>query len=272
MVQPAFSPPRSTGAPAVAPMLSVRSMPAVAVTIDGKGPYTFGIDTGADGYVHIAEPLAQHLGLAVVGKDITADPTGKNPIPILRYRVGAFVLAGVTFHDIIGDGLPAIAGHALPFDGVIGMDLFDAFTLTLDFKRREVALSTEPAPAADGVSIFTYQPGPTMRLPVTIGAATYEADLDTGNMGAPLIFPAEWIARLPTNGPPKLRGEAHSVSQTVKIYSVPIDAAVRVGGVALPATEVDYPNVASVANIGSKALQSMTVRIDRVNHRVQLIA
>jgi hypothetical protein len=271
MRHPAFSAPPWTGEPGVAPMVMVRTMPAVEVTIDGQGPFTLGIDTGADGYVHLSETLARTLGLPVVGEGFTSDPTGKNPVSIRKYRTNVLTFAGVTFHDVRAEGMPQPPAQTQLFDGLLGMDLFDDLTLKLDFKARQVGLSILPTPPADGASIFSYPPGPTIRLPLTIGHATFEADLDTGNMGAALVFPSAWIGRLPTHGPPRERGIAHTVSQAVQMYSVSLDATAHVGGIILPASEVDYPNVAPVANIGSKALAEMIVRIDRPNRRVQLV-
>jgi len=263
------SPPKMDGAPGSSPMIRIGAMPGIGASINGRGPYTFGIDTGADGFVHLSSQLAQALALPVIGEAMASDPSGKNPIHIRRFKISALQLAGVTFKDLDAEGMPPLPGAAKLLDGILGMDLFDALTLSLDFKKGEVGLSSLPAPAADGRSVFAYEPGPTIRLPVTIGAATYEADLDTGNMGSPLLFPTEWIARLPTHGAPQKRGIAHSISQTVQMYAVPLDAPARVGAVLLPASEVAYPNVAPVANIGSKALQGMVVRIDRANRRVQ---
>jgi hypothetical protein len=79
MMHPTFAPPRTEGTPGAVPMLAWRSMPAVAVMLGGKGPFTFGVDTGAPGYLHIAKATAEVAGLAVKGADLASDPSGRNP-------------------------------------------------------------------------------------------------------------------------------------------------------------------------------------------------
>lgn len=272
VIHPTFGPPLATGEPGVAPMLLHGAMPAVAVTIDGKGPFTLGIDTGAPGYLSVTKAIAQAIGLKVAGLGVAVDPSGRNPIPITRYHVGAATLAGLTFHDVEAEEQPVLGGNGPALDGVLGMNLFDGYTLVLDFKQRQVGLSTLRLPPADGLTVLDYPPGGLIRLDVRIGDVVLPAHLDTGQQITALMAPADQIPRLATRGQPRKIGEAHTVSETIEMFAVGLDAPVRVGAVPLPVTEVAYPTVVPVANIGSMALQAMTLRIDRPSRRLQLLA
>src|SRR6478609_11174843 len=52
------------------------AIPVVEVTIGGKGPYKFAIDTGAQGHGRISTALAEQLGLPKVGEVGTPAPGG----------------------------------------------------------------------------------------------------------------------------------------------------------------------------------------------------
>ena len=271
-VRPSFPAPKVSGAPGQTAMLFAGVMPVVAATIDGKGPFKLAIDTGSPGYLSLNAPIAQALGLKVSGKAIQVDPSGRNPVTMDRYKLDALALAGLTFHDLEVEGMPAIGGKAPPFDGILGMNLFDAHTLVLDFKGKVVGVSTARLPAADGAAVIAYPPGPLIQLPVAIGGTTLQAHLDTGQQIAGLMVPTTALPRLAVHGEPRRLGVAHTVSEAYDLFAVGIDAAVKVGATPLPVTEVAYPTVVPVANIGARALAGMTVAIDRPSRTVRLQA
>src|SRR6188508_2577354 len=64
-----------TGGCASVPILP-GAIPVVEVTIGGKGPYKFAIDTGAQGHGRISTALAEQLGLPKVGEVGTPAPGG----------------------------------------------------------------------------------------------------------------------------------------------------------------------------------------------------
>src|SRR5678815_2748316 len=63
----------ATGGCASVPILPA-AIPVVEVTIGGKGPYRFAIDTGAQGHGRISTELAEQLGLPKVGEVGTPAP------------------------------------------------------------------------------------------------------------------------------------------------------------------------------------------------------
>lgn len=269
---PSFGAPRLRGAATPLPMLSFHGMPAVAVMIEGKGPFTFGIDTGAPGHFMVTRDVATAAGLTAIGQMQTSDPSGNNPVTISQFKVGEATLGGLTFLSPHAEELPPIGKPGDDLQGVIGMDLFDGHTLILDFKSRLVSVSAERLAPADGQTIFDYPAGPLIQLPVKIGEVVIPTHLDTGQTKTAMMAPAELIARLATHGPPRKIGVAHTVSQTMEIFAVTLDAPVSLGAVRFPATEVVYPTVVPIGNLGSAALQQMVVKIDRPSRRVQFLA
>jgi hypothetical protein len=268
----ASGPPRMRGVPGVEPMRLWRVMPAVSVKIAGQGPFTLGVDTGAFEYLNITQAVAKAAGLVRIGSALSEDPSGKNPISVARYRVSELTFAGVTFLNVDAQEMPQFGGPGETLDGVIGMSLFDALTLTLDFKGRQIRLSREGLPPPDGDTIFAYDAGPYIQLPLQIGAVTMPTHLDTGQANAPLMVPEDLIARIATHGAPTKVGTARTVTQAMDVFSVALDAPVHLGAVTFPVTKVVYPTVVPLANLGSAALQAMTVTIDRPARRIRFTA
>jgi hypothetical protein len=261
------------GAPAEVAMTPWRNMPAVQATVEGKGPFTFGIDTGFPGLADVSDAVAQAAGLAVVGQAQVSDPSGRNPVTVNLYKTAALSVGPMVFSDVQTGGfaLPRPPGGPA-LDGILGMGLFSAYTLVLDFKGRRVAVSSTGLPPADGATIFDFTPGGLIELNLSVGDKLLPAHLDTGQSRAPLVVPQKALAGLATRGEPRKVGEAHTVSQTIVMYAVAIDAPVRIGAVRFPVSEVSYPTVAAFANLGSAALQDMAVKIDQKAGRIQFVA
>ena len=272
-MHPMVGAPASRGSPGSVPMTLWRdAMPSVAVMIEGKGPFTLAIDTGAPGHLHLSERVATAVGLAVVGEAMASDPSGRTPVATPVYKVKELTLGGLTLLDLEADGLPPMGPSGGTLDGILGMDLFDAFTLTLDFKGRQVGLASESLPPADGLTIFDYPAGPLIELRLKIGDVPLTTHLDTGQSRTPLMVPQELVAKLATHGEARKIGQARTVSQVIEVFSIALDSPVSLGAVRFPVTEVYYPTVIPTGNLGSAALQAMTVRIDRPNRRLRFIA
>src|SRR5262249_1599676 len=142
MMHDDVGPPRTRGAASPMPMLSWRNMPAVGVAINGRGPYTFGSATRAPGHWMINAPVAAAAGLPMVGSAGGGDPSGRNPMKIAQFGVRELQLGGLTVLAPHAEELPAMGEPGGQLQGLLGMNLFDAYTLVLDFARREVSLST----------------------------------------------------------------------------------------------------------------------------------
>lgn len=258
-----LAPPASTGEAARVPMSFDRAMPVVEVTIDGRGPYRFGIDTGAQGHGRIAPAVAQELGLTVSGESLAGDGSGRTQTR-QRYRAGRVALGGLTFEAVelteLNDPRGALAG----IQGILGLGLFARHLLTLDYSARSVTIRAGALPE----SAFRYEGEGAIIVPLMIGGTALAARLDTGNSVAPLLVPAAMVERLPTSGPARRVGQARTAMSTVDIMEVPVSAPVRIGDTTLPISAVAYPALGEIGNIGSQALRSGSVTIDQINRRI----
>jgi predicted aspartyl protease len=107
----------------------------IDVQINGKGPFHFVIDTGADRTV-IADDVAQQLGLAAsepvmvegVVRTVRADTV----------RIQTASVGSITREDV---KTPVLPRAQLLVDGYLGLDIIDGYRVTLDFKNRALLLS-----------------------------------------------------------------------------------------------------------------------------------
>ena len=108
----------------------------VPVMINGRGPYRFVVDTGADRSV-IAEDLAVTLGL-VRGNDVTVQGVVRS----VATRVVA--VASISFGSISKRNLnmPLLARNFMGADGYLGLDAVDGSRVTLDFKNRALEVGS----------------------------------------------------------------------------------------------------------------------------------
>ncbi len=258
--------PRATGTCAALPLDLAAIVPVVEVTIGGR-PYRFAVDTGAQGHGRIKRELAEQLGLAVVGQARTPGPGGtveERPI----FALPALAVGGITFHDAQLAAAPVIPGRPMPWDGILGVDLFRNFTLTLDYGNRRLHVGERPLTA--GVALAPDQPGPT--FPIEIGGRSFPAHLDTGNQVAPLFLNEADARSLPLSGAPVERGRARGSFGEFAIMEAPLAGPVRVGAFTLPVDRVAWPAVRGVGNLGSRGLAGTVVRLDQRGRRLDIAA
>jgi predicted aspartyl protease len=114
----------------------------VGVLVDGKGPYRFFVDSGADRTV-IGEALAQRLGLPS-GPMVVLHSTGSarqmSTVHIKDIRVGTSVIRDIA--------APALPERFLGGDGMLGIDALVDQRLTIDFEKRTVVVQDTHKPEA----------------------------------------------------------------------------------------------------------------------------
>ena len=104
---------------------------AVNVMVEGRGPFSFLVDTGAERTV-IARELAERLGL-VEGAKLRLATIGSSTV-VTSYRVAALSMTGL--HMTPFDA-PAFAGRHIGAAGLIGVDMLENRRVLIDFRRIE---------------------------------------------------------------------------------------------------------------------------------------
>lgn len=104
--------------------------------IDGRGPYHFLVDTGADSSV-IAEDVAASLGLLegerVVVQDIVR-ALPESTVTLKNLSLGSIVIERLS--------APVLPRRNLGADGYLGLDAIDGHRVTFDFKNQRLTLDS----------------------------------------------------------------------------------------------------------------------------------
>jgi len=239
-------------------------MPIVAVTINGKGPFRFGIDTGALGHFRITAETAAQLALPVGREVSVSDPSGRNSRTVSLHTIEELKLGNTVFRKLEGtSSIPAAVVQRQKLAGILGLDMFRDFKLTLDYANGNVRIDGERLRRGDpGVVPFTRGDG-FLNVPVKIGSGEHLLHLDTGNSTAALALPEDQARMLTLTREPRSIGRARTATNMFDIFAADIDEAVSLGGVGLDIKAVSYPSPGPIGNIGSGAFRKLQVEIDQ---------
>jgi len=106
----------------------------IGVRMNGKGPFRFVVDTGADRSV-IAEDVAQSLNLPR-GDRVMVEGVIRS-VPTDTAEVTQLAVGPVTRTNL---SVPVLPRSQLLADGYLGLDVIDGYRVTLDFKSNELLL------------------------------------------------------------------------------------------------------------------------------------
>lgn len=239
--------------------------PTIKVRIDGQGPFTFVVDTGAEGDGWIKPELAARLKLAVVGK---VPPDGPDdPEQDLRlFAAGRLQLGTMTFAAPRFGEMLQMGPKAQAFDGIIGSALFERLKVAFDYRNRQLLVMEAPL---TGGQVVAFDRGMPI-VPLQIGERRVEAHLDTGNIAGPLFVDDAVAQALPLAGPAVAKGTVRTHYGEQSILEAPLAAPVRFGGTTLPVTTVRWPPAIGLTNLGSRGLEGMLVQIDARTKRIAI--
>ena len=146
--------------------LTIRSSGAVLapVLIDGRGPFTFLLDTGSSHTV-LGEELAQRLALPAVARARVLTSGGAQMglvVEVGRLSIGSSSVERV---------MPSVVSIAelrridKSVDGVIGQDFLSAFNYTVDYRHKRLRFAPEPGGEAERLPLVRLGGRPLVRLP-----------------------------------------------------------------------------------------------------------
>jgi hypothetical protein len=255
--------------------------PIVEARVDGQGPLLFILDTG--GHDILTPAAAKALGLPLSGSGFSLG-AGQGSTPTQFTKVAKLELGEARMSDQpfvvlqldLGQAADA-QGQPAPIAGIIGLELFERFTVTLGYAAGRLRLSA-PAPQADtsGAPIRFTSDMPLARANVDGRAGWF--GLDTGNNTDVILYRA-WVAAqgLPAwfevsadvagsgvGGPVAFRrGRAGALSLAgVEVKGVPV---------LLPGENMGgLSSTSEAGNIGESVLSHYQVTFDYAHGRVRL--
>ncbi len=163
----------------------------IDVTINGKGPYRFALDTGASDAIDT--DLAAELGLPVTGA-LSATGAGELPVEIGLTRAAQVEIGDVVLSDQLFRVLPLskiVAGDRPAYRGLLGYEFFDRFIVRLDQDRHEVVLSEPQGWSFRGTGVAPVHFQFHGRMPAVEGSIDLvpgRFTLDTGQANSLTLF------------------------------------------------------------------------------------
>jgi len=250
----------------------------VKVSLDGKGPYRFILDTGGQNVM--TPEVGAQLGSAVTGS-LQVSGAGANTVStgfawVPSVSIGNATMRHQAFAVLpIGKILQAVEGEHI--DGIVGVELLRRFVASIDYEHHEIILSTRAGAKLAGTAIpFVYD----QSVPQIAGNADGLPGrfiIDTGNR-TPLVLYTPFVQAhgLLDRYPSKVRGitgfglGGPSTGQLVRVKTMQV-AAIPVHDVvttlSMDATgALTEPGTAG--NIGGGILRRFTVGFD---YREQLM-
>jgi hypothetical protein len=151
----------------------------VDVKINGRGPYRFVVDSGADTSV-VGLRIAHDLELPMGQPAILNATTSRNIVD--RVKVAALSIGTSTIPDL---ELPALRESDVGGDGLIGIDALTEQRLMMDFEAHKVRVedARKPVKAEPGEIVVTARRlrGQLILTEVRAGSVGLDAVIDTGS-------------------------------------------------------------------------------------------
>lgn len=246
----------------------IHGKPYVMVTIDGKGPFRFIVDTGTGADAMVTPELASQLDLPLAGEARLNDPTGQGGKNAPIRKLDTLQVAGVDFYSV------KAVEHALPFSdgscqGMLGFTLFRDFLFTLDYVNGRMILAEgELTPDGERSVLSFRMPDGVPIARLRIGNRDVEAQIDSG--GAGLSLPERLIPQLRLSAEPEAFAKATSLSTRFEIKVAKLAADVHLGDITLDHPWVEINPAFPLANVGSCPLQHFIVTFDQENKLLRL--
>jgi hypothetical protein len=157
----------------------IRTRMTVEVNVNGRGPYRFLVDSGADSSV-VGQRIAAELKLPI-GTQVKLNGMTGSAI-VGRVLVDELTVGPTTIRDL---EIPALAERDLGGEGMIGIDALVHQRLMMDFEKRIIKVEDAKTPAIvlDGeIVVRAYRRrGQLILTQVTAAGYPIEAVVDTGS-------------------------------------------------------------------------------------------
>jgi len=233
------------------------AIPVVEVTIGGKGPYRFAIDTGAQGHGRISMALAEQLGLPKVGEVGAPAPGGAvatRPV----FGAAEVSVGDISFKNIDLVAMSDVRGPQSEWDGILGNELLELVPLTLDYGNARARFGGPGL--SEGVPVKFDRGIPI--VPVEIAGQRFEVHFDSGNGAGGLFLDEDKAKGLPLGGEPVQRGAARTTFGDSPIMEAPLTISAMLGGTPLSLNSIGWPSPRPGGNLGSKAMAGLSITID----------
>ena len=249
----------ASGALVDAPFEIVNGRVYAQAMVNGGGPYTFAIDTGASGMGRVDESLTRALQLPRAGEGRSSDGVSVS-------TVGTVLINSLQIGGLAGKNLEVMSrdySSAAPVEakisGIIGRDFFADGLLVIDFPSRRLTFSRNRGLSPSDKNVLPYER--PFRVPVTIGSTVLEGNLDTGASVA-MVFPPEVFSRV-SDAAVDDAGEGRLTNNVVAMGKAVLAGPVRLGEALVTDVEVRVADRFPEVFVGGHILQDYILAFDQ---------
>lgn len=239
------------------------------VMVNGKGPFRFLLDTGAEGAGRVDKSLVDALQLPSAGTMGNVGLFGETR-EMTRYQLDSLTIGSLSFKELTMSGRDynaEIKGPGMrPIHGILGFHLFSEYLLNINYPARMVTITKGELPPPDGESILPFiSDDEDPEVQVHVGDRKVRALIDTGAMGH-LAVPG-WLAKkLKFTSEPTLKGK----DGKNEVHSGTLDGAVRIGTVEFTNPQTLIVGSLTQVVVGVRLLASLDLTFDQKNGRVRV--
>src|SRR2546423_5609245 len=258
--------------PLEVPMQTADGMPTVEVMVNGQGPFVFGFDTGAQAGPRIDASMVEKLKLKSTGQVEASDPSRRNVQTSETYKLDSVVIGGLSLTDVtVASRNYQNSPRPIKVDGILGLNLFADYLVTLDFPAKKLRLDKGELPKSDGAEVLDYKnEAGIAQVELTLGDKKIKAHLDTGNAIVAFVFPTAFAEKLNFGGEPRVVGRARSATGDMEIKQVQVKDMIKLGHHEFPDATIVFPALSDIGNVGVKTLGQFIVTFDQQNERVRI--
>jgi hypothetical protein len=253
--------------------------PRVVVTINGAGPFTCILDTGASVSILEAGMLArlglEPRGTLFVGADLELR---KDPDPSISAQatVEEVLLDEIGIGDARFETVPAVilerSAQSLPdgVSGLLGITVFAECLATIDYPAGELRLTKGSLPLADGEDILSFEWDEWLpEVPITIAGTQHPAHIDTGSPSG-FVVPSSVAEGLAFQGEPVLVGRGRTLNAEFDISEATLRGDISVGAHVFEEPSVRIQGQLPFVNVGCAVLRELVVTFDQKTRRVRV--
>lgn len=235
-------------------------LPVVNVMINGKGPFRFGIETGAH-FIAVSPAVAGQLGLKAVG----------GPAESPEYLVDSIAVGGATFITVHASGLAGASG----VDGLLGWPFWTGVLMTIDYPAGKLRISGDSLPVPNGKDILPLsRVGDFWGAPMNAAGHQFTAVVDTRSTGGFGFTPTS-ADGLPFDSAPVVIGRAGGAAiAPVEVKGTAINGDITLGGYTFAHPRIAIrplpPLFPQAPIIGAQVLSTFVMSLDVARGRVRL--
>lgn len=238
----------------------------ISVSVNGKGPYRFGFDTGASGIGRVDASLTSELQLPAVGTAETSDgirTASAQEVAVQDLRLGMLDRRNVTVlsRDYNGGRKAGMK----PIQGIIARDFFADVLVTINYPARTITFSE--GSLADTPGAISY--GASLSIPVCFSQRCYPAKIDTGSSRS-IVIPKDLATKVAATAPVAI-GQGARTNSVSQLFEMQLLEPVRVGNLTATKQTVLFavPSDDSI-NVGSDFLKDYVLTLDQRHHLLRI--